>query len=122
MLRRLTLGEVQELITGKHSFVLNVIANWCPDCTEKQAPNLPLFVEQLDIVGLDVINLIVQEEKRVYMSRAHEDFVSMLGGHGFPRTVLYLDGKVVDANNVEILTKANLALLLEKFKVFIHPD
>lgn len=115
MLRSLRLGEVQELIIRKQSFVLNVVANWCPDCTERQAPNLPLFAEQLEVAGLDVINLVVQEEKRIYLSQEHDDFVSTLGGHGFPRTVLFMGGKVVDANNVEVVTEDELTQLRNKF-------
>jgi thiol-disulfide isomerase/thioredoxin len=120
MLRNSELNTVKALIESQHSFVLNIVASWCPDCTQEQAPNLPLFAEQLQDVGLDLINLLVQEEKRVYLSQAHEHFVDQLGGHGFPRTVLFINGQAVDTDNVEILKTEALTSLGKKFIVQIN--
>lgn len=107
------LAAVQKRINGQESFVLNIVASWCPDCTEEQAPNLAGFAEQ--IKPLELVNLKVQEQKRVYLSEEHERFTKQLGGHGFPRTVLFLRGVAVDAENVEVLTADALRALAEHF-------
>ncbi|WP_198520989.1 hypothetical protein [Alteromonas sp. MB-3u-76] len=63
-----------------------------------------------------VINLLVQQEKRVYLTQQHHDFVDALGGHGFLRTVLFNDGVSIDSDNVEIISKEQLHALGEKFR------
>lgn len=107
---------VKELIENKESFVLNIVAAWCPDCTERQAPNLLGFKKQLDEIGLSLYNLEVQKERRVYLNSELEDFVVGLGGHGFPRTVLFVDGTAKDTDNVEVLTAEQLSVLVTQFK------
>ena len=116
MLTELSLTEVQTKISEKQSFVLNIIASWCPDCTEGQKPNLPEFAEQMSAIGFDVIDLLVQVEKRVFLTPEHEQFVAGLGGHGFPRTVLFKLGNSVDADNVEVISSEQLQELAERFK------
>lgn len=118
MLKNLELSQVQELIGAKQDFVLNIVASWCPDCTEGQSPNLPAFAVEIASAGMDVINLLVQMDKRQFLSKEHEQFVAALGGHGFPRTVLFKDGVAVDADNVEIITAGQLAELSGKFRCF----
>ena len=116
MLTKLNLTEVETKIRDKQSFVLNIVASWCPDCTEGQKPNLPQFAVRMADIGLDVIDLLVQTEKRVFLSSEHEQFVAGLGGHGFPRTVLFKSGISVDSDNVEIISSEQLQELTEKFK------
>jgi len=58
----------------------------------------------------------VQEERRVYLSDEHESFVDALGGHGFPRTVLYRDGIALDYHNVEVITDEALRSLAKRFE------
>jgi thiol-disulfide isomerase/thioredoxin len=115
MLVELDLEKVQQKINQKHTFVLNIIASWCPDCTDRQAPELPGFVSALESSNIDVINLLVQQEKRVYLSAQHQEFVDALGGHGFPRTVLFKEGVSADSDNVEIITAEQLKALAERF-------
>ncbi len=111
----LEIDAVQEKIDSGDSFVLNIIATWCPDCTEKQAPNLAAFAEILSANGLPLVNLTVQRDKRVFLSEQHESLVDSVGGHGYPRTVLYVDGKAVDSDNVEVTGKDELSALANKF-------
>lgn len=116
VLIELDLSKVLEKLNNKQTFVLNVIASWCPDCTERQAPNLENFSQSFDDVNLEVVNLLVQEEKRVYLTQEHQEFVNGLGGHGFPRTVLFVNGNNVDSDNVEIITEPQLEDLSQKFR------
>lgn len=115
MLIELELNSVLEKLENKQSFVLNIIASWCPDCTEGQAPNLVKFGQNMEDVNLEVVNLLVQKEKRVYLTSQHQNFVDSLGGHGFPRTVLFVDGVNVDSDNVEIINENQLEDLSQKF-------
>lgn len=110
-----SLHETLQRIERKESFVLNITAAWCPDCTERQAPNLPAFAVLLDSVGLMLVNLEVQKERRIFLSPEHQDFVDTLGGHGFPRTVLFVQGEAVDSDNVEVVDKASLTELAQRF-------
>lgn len=116
----MNLMQVKEKLEAKDSFVLNIVAAWCPDCTEKQVANLERFAELLSPSSLDVINLEVQKEKRVYLSREHDDFVEGLGGHGFPRTALFINGQPVDSDNVEVLSLAELIRLAERFIAIVN--
>lgn len=115
MLGKLNLAQVKAKIDNKDTFVLNIVAQWCPDCTERQAVHMDKFVDTCDKVNLDVIELLVQEERLVFLSRDHETFVESLGGHGYPRTVLFKGGVAADSDNVEIITESSLADLSEKF-------
>ena len=115
MLTEEELTSVLMRINNKESFVLNITAAWCPDCTEKQLPNLQSFSEYVGAHLLDVVCLQVQIERKVYISEKHESFVLALGGHGFPRTVLYRKGMLVDADNVEIFTASGLTNLASRF-------
>ena len=115
MFKEVELPEVLAFVEAKKDFVLNIVAGWCPDCTENQAPNLPEFAAQLEAVQLPLYNLLAQQEKRVYLTQELEEFVETLGGHGFPRTVLFKNGEVIDANNVEYMTSEQLQELVRRF-------
>ena len=38
-----TLAEVEARLAAGDTFVLNQVAEWCPDCTQRQRPALPAF-------------------------------------------------------------------------------
>lgn len=109
------LHEVKSRIENKETFVLNMTARWCPDCVEKQIVHLPEFETGLSNSDLELVNLEVQREKRVFLSKEHELFVESLGGHGYPRTVLFIAGTAKDADNVEFVSAEQLKELSERF-------
>lgn len=115
MLINADLNQVKTSIDNKQTFVLNIVAGWCPDCTERQAVHLTGFVEDCAKSNLDVLQLLVQEERLVFLSPEHEKFVVSLGGHGYPRTVLFKEGAAVDADNVEFITAELLNELSDRF-------
>jgi thiol-disulfide isomerase/thioredoxin len=106
---------IRERISKKDTFVVNVVTSWCPDCTERQKPYLPNFVHRLQEAGIDVLELNVQAQRRVFLSPAHQEVTEAFGGHGFPRTVLVIDGQVVDRDNVEVITLEGLEKLAASF-------
>ncbi len=114
MIKNENLEQIQSHITNGESCVVNLTANWCSDCTD-QAKNLVLFTEILATQKVPCYTLAVQEEKNVYFSDQHQLFTELVGGHGFPRTVLVVKGKVVDADNVEVISEPQLNELAEKF-------
>lgn len=116
MLIKSNLTDVKSKIASKETFVLNIVAQWCPDCTERQAQHLTVFAEQLSEADLDIVELKVQEERLVFLSPEHEEFVETLGGHGYPRTVLIKAGEAVDSDNVEMITEQQLSDLATRFK------
>ena len=109
------LANLEQLIDKKATFVLNIIASWCPDCTDRQAPLLPEFTRQLQSAELPLYQLLVQQERKVFLSEAHQQVVDNLGGHGYPRTVLFKDGKALDSDNVEVIEAETLSQLAERF-------
>lgn len=116
MIETKTLQQLQTSINNGETCIVNLTASWCPDCTD-QAQNLALFAEAFAEKNVPCYTLAVQVEKRVYLSDDHQSFTESLGGHGFPRTVLVIAGKVVDADNVEVISKEQLSELAEKFLV-----
>lgn len=114
MIENKTIEQVQSSLAEDETCVLNLTAAWCSDCTD-QAKNLKKMSEKLALKHVPIYTVTVQQEKNVYLSAAHESFTESLGGHGFPRTVLVLKGKVVDANNVEVISPEQLAVLSEQF-------
>jgi hypothetical protein len=68
-------------------------------------------VHRLQQAGIEVLELNVQDQQRVYLSLAHQEVTEAFGGHGFPRTVLIRDGQVVDGDNVEVVTAEGLEKL-----------
>ena len=114
MFKNKTLQQVQNSIINAESCVVNLTASWCSDCTE-QSRHLHKFSEALAIKQLAVYSLVMQTEKNIYLSSEHQSFTEALGGHGFPRTVLVINGKTVDADNVEIISAEQLTELANKF-------
>lgn len=48
MIQELSPAEVRQRMQQKESFVLNLVVAWCPDCTERQQPNFPAFVQKME--------------------------------------------------------------------------
>jgi len=109
-----TLEQLQNTITAGDTCIVNLTASWCSDCTE-QSLNLATFSELLAEKKVDTYSLVMQEQKNVYLSVEHQQFTESLGGHGFPRTVLVINGKVVDVDNVEIISTEQLTELAKTF-------
>lgn len=114
MIETKTVQEVQASIANGETCIVNLTAAWCSDCTD-QAKNLAVFSEALVTKQVPCYTLDVQVDKRIYLSEQHESFTESVGGHGFPRTVLVINGEIVDADNVEVISKVQLAELAEKF-------
>lgn len=108
------LEEIQTSIAAGESCVVNLTALWCSDCTD-QSQNLGAFSDALATKQIATYSVTIQEEKNVYLSEDHQAFTESVGGHGFPRTVLVIKGKVVDADNVEVITSEQLNDLAQKF-------
>ncbi len=106
--------EVQQKMAAGDTFVLNVVTDWCPDCSMRQHPNLPGFVSSLAGAGLQVFQLTVQQQRLVFLSDDHEKMVEDFGGHGYPRTILIVQGKEVESA-VEVMTEHDLAALADRF-------
>ena len=106
-----------EKIEQQDSFVLNIVASWCSDCTDQQN-NISSLVDTLD-VKLPVLQLTVQNEKGVFIDQQHQDLVDEMGGHGYPRTILVIAGKVLSTDNVEVIKQQDLINLANKFNVLL---
>lgn len=106
--------ELQARINNGETFVLNLVSSWCPDCTERQQPNFPPFIEKIEKAGIVVYQCMVQEERLVFLSKSHEVLTNELGGHGYPRTTLILKGEVV-LSKVEVMDPLALAMLADEF-------
>ncbi|GLS90511.1 hypothetical protein GCM10007916_15780 [Psychromonas marina] len=109
-----TLAQIKTIIANGETCVINLTANWCSDCTD-QAENLNVFSEVLAKQKTPCYTIAVQDEKNIYLSAEHQVFTELFGGHGFPRTVLMVNGKNVDADNVEIISSIQLNELAQKF-------
>jgi thiol-disulfide isomerase/thioredoxin len=96
------------------TFVLNVVTDWCPDCTNRQHPNLPGFAAKMTQAGVAVFQLTVQAQRLVFLSNSHEQMVKQFGGHGYPRTILIKKGKD-EESAVEIMTEKGLLSLADHF-------
>jgi len=106
-----------EKIEQQDSFVLNIVASWCSDCTDQQN-NISSLVDTLD-VKLPVVQLTAQNEKGVFIDQQHQDLVDEMGGHGYPRTILVIAGKVLSTDNVEVIKQQDLINLANKFNVLL---
>jgi thiol:disulfide interchange protein len=113
--------QVKERMTAGETFVLNVVTDWCPDCTERQHPSLPAFISRIEQTGLKLYQLTVQQQRLVFLSGQHEQMVEEFGGHGYPRTILIREGKEVESA-VEVMTEADLLELAERFIKHIQPE
>lgn len=108
-------AEVSRRMAAGDTFVVNIVAAWCTDCTERQAPHIDGFTQKMNSTNIDVLQVNVQLQKGEFMSVEHEQVTTLFGGHGFPRTVLIKNGDVVDKDNVEVVTKDALSALASKF-------
>lgn len=102
-------------LKNKGTFVLNIVAHWCPDCTKSQLSHLLAFRQSLNENGLPFFQYCPQIERRVFISSKDESLTEQFGGHGFPRTVLVIRGKITDANNVEVIEEKSLQALATRF-------
>lgn len=118
-MNNITIEQLGQLQKDRATFVLNITANWCPDCTERQVHHLPQFSELLKEHEVTLYGLMVQEVKGEFLSDEHQRLVEELGGHGYPRTVLFVDGKAVDSDNVEVITEDGLQQLANRFAKLI---
>jgi hypothetical protein len=73
--------EVKLKMAAGDTFDLNVVTDWCPDCSMRQHPNLPGFVSRLAGAGLQVFQLTVQHQRLIFsqmiMSRWSKISVAM---------------------------------------------
>ena len=107
--------EVNRRMTSGNTFVVNVVATWCPDCTERQKLYIDSFAKKMGAHEIDVLQVDVQLTKGVFISPEHEQMTALFGGHGYPRTVLINHGNVASQDNVEIITENTLLELASKF-------
>lgn len=114
MFKNKTLVQLQSSMTDAQSCIVNLTAKWCSDCTD-QSHHLHAFSEAFSTKSIDVYSVVMQEEKNIYLSAEHQQFTESVGGHGFPRTVLFVNGTIVDADNVEIITTEQLGALAKAF-------
>jgi len=110
--------QIQERMQNRETFVLNLVSSWCPDCTVRQQPNFPQFVEKMEKAGLVVYQCTVQEERLIFISPAHEELTNILGGHGYPRTTLIVNGEAV-LSKVEVMDGLALAMLADEFTALL---
>lgn len=115
----INIDKAQQLFSSSNAFILNIVAAWCSDCTA-QAENLPAFTLLFVDRGVPVYQLNVQDIKNQYLSAEHEALTVKLGGRGYPRTMLMLNNKTVDADNVEIISGEQLAALADKFTLLLN--
>lgn len=108
-------NEINSRISAGHTFIVNVVAAWCPDCTERQKLTIDDFAQKMKSQAIDVLQVNVQRVKGEFIEDEHAQLTAKFGGHGYPRTVLICQGNIVDSNNVEILTDNALSALAEKF-------
>lgn len=114
MIADISPAEVRAQIEQKETFVVNIIASWCPDCIERQRPHFPGFAEKVEGAGIPVWQCTVQKEKLVFISPAHETLTNDFGGHGYPRTVLVIKGEVEDSR-VEVMDPLSLDMLAAEY-------
>ena len=94
-----------------------VVAEWCPDCAERQRPALPAFEAALARGGLPLVTLCVQQTRGVYLSDAHAQLSERIGGAGYPRTLLVRHGQPASLdsglNRVEVMSEPDLVAYAE---------
>lgn len=114
MVQKVNPAEIRQRMKDKESFVVNIVAAWCPDCTERQQPNFQTFVEKMETGGIPVYHCCVQTNKLVFDSEEHKSLTDDFGGHGYPRTVLIKGGKLF-TSRVEVMDSLALAMLADEF-------
>lgn len=118
----ISLGEIQQLVAEEKTFVLNVIAAWCSDCTEQQAPFIPSFAQNVQHQGIQFFQLLAQESKDQYLDNGIAEFVESIWGHGFPRTLLIDKGKPTAINQIELINQQQLQHFSQQVKAVIQRD
>ncbi len=113
--KQITPYDIESKCIAQETFVVNITASWCPDCSVRQVVNLQMFSDLLEKAHIRLYQCVAQEERGVFKSKAHEDFIHKCGGHGYPRTVLIKNGKIVDSDNVEIVSLEGLANLANRY-------
>ncbi|MCG8333359.1 MAG: hypothetical protein MJE63_02515 [Proteobacteria bacterium] len=108
-------AQIRQKIVNKETFVVNVVTSWCPDCTQKQSPHLPLFIEKLSKHKIPCFQFVVQHERLQFLSQEHESLTLEFGGHGYPRTVLIINGKIQPDSKVEVVTADDLDAMADDF-------
>ena len=108
-------AEVNRRMTAGDTFVVNIVAEWCPDCTQNQKLHIDGFAQKMKSHKIDVLQVNVQFLKGDFISDEHKQLTIRFGGDGYPRTVLIDHGDVVDQNNIEIMTEETLSALAKKF-------
>ena len=119
MIKYIDAKQVEALIDSEATWILNIVTAWCGDCT-KQAESINLFASHFIIKGISVYEVNVQNERNQFISPELEALTESLGGRGYPRTVLIQNGKVVDADNVEVISEGQLSALSDKFQQQLH--
>ena len=119
MVKYFSAEKIQDLIKSKESCILNLVAAWCSDCTE-QSNSFDFFASRFITQGIPVYELNVQDDKNIFLSPLHQQLTQQFGGHGFPRTILIQEGDIIDADNVEVISKEQLSELADKFKEQLH--
>ncbi len=107
--------EVKRRMASSDTFVVNLVAAWCPDCTERQKLYIDSFAKKMGAHGVGVLQVDVQLLKGDFISPEHEEITAQFGGHGYPRTVLIHHGNVASQDNVEIIAEDTLSELASKF-------
>ncbi len=107
--------DVFQRISAGDTFVVNIVAAWCPDCTQREKLYIDDFAQKMKSHATDVLQITVQIVKGEFINDKHEQLTAKFGGHGYPRTVLICQGKIVDQNNVEVITEQALSELAKKF-------
>ena len=111
--------DIMARLANAETFVLNIVAQWCPDCSERQSLFINDFAEDLEVKGLSVHQVNVQVERKIFLSDEHAALTDLCGGHGYPRTIFVQNGKIIDSDNVEVITKNGLAELAQRFKGYL---
>jgi hypothetical protein len=111
--------DIRARMKHKETFVLNVVSTWCPDCVERQQPNFPEFVQKMEESGIPVYQCCMQVERLIFVSPEHESLTDDFGGHGYPRTVLILNGNMVDSR-VEVMEPLALSMMADSFVKRVH--
>lgn len=102
----------------QETFVINVVATWCSDCTQQQKHLVSLH-DAMREQNIEVFQLLAQHEKGVFVDIDHAELVQQFGGHGYPRTVLIKNGYIVSSDNVEMISEMQLSALALKFNTFL---
>ncbi len=108
-------GEVRNKINKGETFIVNVVTDWCPDCTQRQRPCFSEFVNKMNLYHIPVFQLTVQYERLVFLSDEHENLTNDFGGHGYPRTVLIVNGEIQADSRVEVVTPEALDAMADDF-------